>query len=289
MLVNRELTSKLPIKNSESCSAISSAKANYSCTAYSLLIEDFKIGTGSFPSLCAMNTPAYNLAKFLVPILKSLTSNEYTVRDSFAFVEVVGDHDSEFFMGSLDVDSLFSNIPLKETNDICTITLFENTERVVLLKIEFKELLSLAAIESYFIFNGKLYKQVNGVAMGSPLGATSANAFFVDFEKKNGYKIDHLTLSLITTNVMMMISLFPSLNRTFRILPEFSKWPLLLRCHLQLKMKSKIERPFLMCRLFVRIKHLPFLSTANLPLVEAIHIFIGFYHLPIRYCLHTHL
>ena len=37
--------------------------------------------------LSANNTPTYKLAKFLVPILKSLTSNEYTVKDSFHFVE----------------------------------------------------------------------------------------------------------------------------------------------------------------------------------------------------------
>ena len=50
-------------------------------------------------------------------------------------------------------------------------------------KIEFKELLSLATKESYFIFNEKLYKQVDGVAMGSLLGPTLANAFLVHFEK----------------------------------------------------------------------------------------------------------
>ena len=52
-----------------------------------------------------------------------------------------------------------------------------------LSKIEFKELLSLATKESYFIFNGQLYKQVDGVAMGSPLGPTLANTFLVHFEK----------------------------------------------------------------------------------------------------------
>ena len=44
-------------------------------------------------------------------------------------------------MGSLDVNSLFTNIPFEETIDNCTITLFENTEKVEgLSKIEFKEL-----------------------------------------------------------------------------------------------------------------------------------------------------
>ena len=66
-------------------------------------------------------------------------------------------------MGSLDVSSLFTIIPLDETIDICANTLFINTEKVeVLSKIEFKELLSLATKESYFIFRGKLYEQVDG-------------------------------------------------------------------------------------------------------------------------------
>ena len=86
-------------------------------------------------------------------------------------------------MGRLDVDSLFTDIPLEETIDICTNTLFEKMEKVEdLSKTEFKELLSLAAKESYFIFNGQLYKQVDGVAMGSPLGPL-AIAFLVHFEK----------------------------------------------------------------------------------------------------------
>ena len=53
----------------------------------------------------------------------------------------------------------------------------------VFQNIEFKELLSLATKESNFIFNGKLYKQVDRVAMGSHLGPSLANAFLAYFEK----------------------------------------------------------------------------------------------------------
>ena len=89
-----------------------------------------------------------------------------------------------FLCKGLDVDSFCTNIPLEDTIDICANTPFENTEKVERLsKIEFKELLFLAAKNPYFIFNGNLYKQVDGVAMGSPLGPTVANAFLVHFEK----------------------------------------------------------------------------------------------------------
>ena len=87
-------------------------------------------------------------------------------------------------MGSLEVDSLFTNIPLDETIDICINQLFENTDTVEgFTKSELKQLLCLATKESYFIFNGLLYKQTDGVAMGSPLGPSLVNAFLSYHEK----------------------------------------------------------------------------------------------------------
>ena len=100
--------------------------------------------------MSTINTRTYKLAKFLLPILKSLTSNEYTVKNSFAFAEEIVEQDSEFFLGSVDVDSLFTNIQLEDTIDICTNTLLENTEEVESLsKIEFKKLLYLATKKCY--------------------------------------------------------------------------------------------------------------------------------------------
>ena len=60
-----------------------------------------------------------------------------------------------------------------------------------------------------------------------------------------------------------------------------------LTYHLQLKMKSKTECPFLMYRLFMKIKHLPLLSTINLLLMEFIHILTAFYNLPSSLALFT--
>ena len=47
----------------------------------------------------------------------------------------------------------------------------------------FKKILSLATKDSHFIFDGTLYKQVDGVAMGS-FGPTLGNAFLFYHEKK---------------------------------------------------------------------------------------------------------
>ena len=48
------------------------------------------------PILSAINTPIYKLAKFLVPISKFLTSNEYEIKNSFDFAEEIVEQDSEF-------------------------------------------------------------------------------------------------------------------------------------------------------------------------------------------------
>ena len=137
------------------------------------------------PILSALQTPTYDRAKFLVPILNPLTKSEYTVKDSSQFAEEICKKDPTLSMGSLDVDSLFTNIPLDETIDICVNQLFENTDTVEgFTKSELKQLLCLATKESHFIFNGLLYKKIDGIAMGSALGPSLANAFLSYHEKK---------------------------------------------------------------------------------------------------------
>ena len=112
------------------------------------------------PIVSAIGTPSYKLAKFLVAKLSSITFNEFTVKDSFAFAEEILRQDGKLFMGSLDVDSLFTNTPLKETSNICTNLLYNNVNVVEdINKSESENLLSLAAQESHFMFNDILYKQ----------------------------------------------------------------------------------------------------------------------------------
>ena len=51
-------------------------------------------------------------------------------------------------MGRLDMDSLFTNIPLEETINICTESIYDQNNSVKgLNKSEFKELLSLVMKE----------------------------------------------------------------------------------------------------------------------------------------------
>ena len=128
---------------------------------------------------------SYNLAKFFVPILKEFTINEYTVKDSFSFSNEIRNKSTSSYMASFDIQSLFTNIPLDETIDICLELLFNKKRKVKgMLKKHVKELLTHAVKSSTFMFNDVYYKQVDGVAMGSPLGPTLANLFLVYYESK---------------------------------------------------------------------------------------------------------
>ena len=81
-------------------------------------------------------------------------------------------------MASRDVKSLFTNIPLEGTTGVCSDSLFSNDAKVNNInRIDFEKLLMAALKNNFFNFEGKIYKQIDGVAMRSPLGPTLGNAF----------------------------------------------------------------------------------------------------------------
>ena len=112
-------------------------------------------GLPSFrPILSAISTPTYKIAKFLVLILEPLTTNEYTIKDSFTFAEEVQGFDSKLVMDSFDVESLFTNIPLQEAIDLCVENLFQDRTYVDnLSKDSFRELLTRNMSESLILFD----------------------------------------------------------------------------------------------------------------------------------------
>ena len=85
----------------------------------------------------------------------------------------------------LHIESLFTNIPLEETINICTNLLYSNEDVIKGINTsEFKNLLPLATQKSYFIFDDVFYKQKDDVAIGLPLESTMAN-FFLPFYEVN--------------------------------------------------------------------------------------------------------
>ena len=88
-------------------------------------------------------------------------------------------------MASLDVEGLFSNLPLDETIENCIDDLFSNNDTVHnFIKEDLKELLKFVSNESFFTFDNECYYQLDVVAMRFLLGRTLSNAFLFHFEKQ---------------------------------------------------------------------------------------------------------
>ena len=92
-----------------------------------------KITTDGLPSfkaiLSPIGTPTYKFTKFLVPMPEPLTT-EYTIKDSFTFLEELQSFDSKLVMASYHIEPLFTNISLQETINLCVKNLFKDRTNV---------------------------------------------------------------------------------------------------------------------------------------------------------------
>ena len=142
---------------------------------------DFRTKFQFRPIFAAYNAPSFNLAKYLVNILKPFTTNQFTTLNSTKFSEelVKIPNANSYHMASFDVENLFTNIPISETIDICLNYLYTSdlSKILGLSKNLFKQFLEMSVLNSFFLFNGILYRQKEGLGMGLPLGPTFANIF----------------------------------------------------------------------------------------------------------------
>ena len=113
------------------------------------------------PILSALNRRTSKWAKFFVPVLRHLTSNQFTLKDSFEFAKIICEQ---------DVDYLFTNVPLEETIHICVYELLKcNSSIHGLNKKQITKMLSLTTKEPIILVDIAFYIQVDSVAMESPL------------------------------------------------------------------------------------------------------------------------
>ena len=92
---------------------------------------------------------------------------------------------SEKFMVSYDVQSLFTNVPLKETIQICLNRLYrsDHITAPTMPKQVLKHLIELCAQDNIFVFKGVVYYKIDGVAMGNSLGPILAYMFMAHLEE----------------------------------------------------------------------------------------------------------
>ena len=107
------------------------------------------------------------------------------------------------------MSSLFTNVPLDEIIKICSDALYDDSDLQPLIPRDvFVKLMKSATSSVEFSFNNTIYKQTDGVAMGSLLGRALAN-IFVEYYEEN-YFLKHISLQhtsdMLTTRLPSSIT-----------------------------------------------------------------------------------
>ena len=137
------------------------------------------------PIFAAYSAPLYNLYKYLGNLISSFTTKDYTVDNSESFYDAfsIVPHADSYLMVSINVDTLFTNMPLFKTiSTFLTISLPSSSTFLEMIRPIFEQILELSVINSFFLYNGALYKQVEGLGAGLPLGPVY---IFMSFRENN--------------------------------------------------------------------------------------------------------
>ena len=143
------------------------------------------------PILSMGHSAQHSLAKWLVDVLDPVLDfySVYCVKDFFTFSSII--HrlpvcmESQILV-SFDVVPLFTNISLDETIFICADFLYRGLSIASLPfpEVVFIELTGIATRSVSFSFNETMFRQIEGVSMGSPLGPILANTFVRFHERR---------------------------------------------------------------------------------------------------------
>ena len=182
------------------------------------LCKVHKAGNPLRPVISMIGTAEYNLAKYLDKFIKPNINVSYSVDSTSAFMD--GIQDFKFSEGdqmvSFDVCSLFTNVPLDETIKLISEKVYAGTSKKVppFPQKVFIKLLKFAT-SGMFMYKNKLYTQVDGVAMGSPLGPSLANFFLGYLEELKLFSNPNLNPKLYIRYVDDIFAVFDK-NTSFQ-------------------------------------------------------------------------
>jgi predicted GIY-YIG superfamily endonuclease len=143
------------------------------------------------PIISTTNSYNYKLAKYLKKMLEDARpkSKSY-IKDSFSFAKLIQQKkpNKNDMMISLDVESLFTHVPVQEAIDLAINIIIEKKKKeksyTKLAEKDLRNLFELAVMNTPFRFYDQLYMQVDGVSMGSPLAPILADIFMNHVEQQ---------------------------------------------------------------------------------------------------------
>ena len=175
------------------------------------LCKVHKSGHPMRPVISMVGTAEYQLAKYIDTFIKPNINCNFTVDSTSGFVKKL--EEFEFSGGdncvSFDVCSLYTNVPLDETIGLIADKVYSTTSAIVppFPKKVFLKLLKFAT-SGMFLYNDRLYKQVDGVAMGSPLGPSLANFFLGHLEEHKIFTKEEISPKLYVRYVDDIYAVF---------------------------------------------------------------------------------
>ena len=126
----------------------------------------------------AIATYNYSLSKYLCELLSPNLPNEFYTKDTFTFMEELKEASiNDKFLVSYDDNSLYTNILLKERIRLAVDLIKTSYPTFKKSSDNLTKLFKSATCETHFLFNGKLYNQIDGVTMESPLAPVLASLF----------------------------------------------------------------------------------------------------------------
>ena len=137
------------------------------------------------PIISQCPTATYNLAKYMNKLLIPYCPHQFSLRSSQEFVDLIHGCSSDGIMASLDVESLFTNVPVEDTILLICDYVYRHSSLPPLPFPEelLADVLRICTLDSPFRHpGGGLFVQIDCVAMGSPLGPLFANYYMGHLE-----------------------------------------------------------------------------------------------------------
>lgn len=203
-----------------------------------------KPGAPLRPIVSFIGSPLYQTSQFVAEILKhGFIKDQKHVRNSFSVVETVKDIclPKGYILVSLDVVSLFTNIPTDLTLDIIK-SRWNVIKNNTSLSLEmFTNLFNLVIDNNYFVYNKKIYQQIYGLGMGNCMSPVCSDIVMSELQNICLHKLS-FDVPIFLRYVDDIFLSVPA-NKTDELLSTFNDYHPRLKFTLEIEKDNKL--PFL--------------------------------------------
>ena len=159
-----------------------------------------------------INKQIYQLTKTIEQLISPYLPSKYNRKSTHGLIQVLHTiKPNNGILALLDVENLFTNVPVNETIDIIINNIYNNPS-LPPLKINSnilrKLLLTCTTEVPFYDHLGNIYVQTDGVSMGSVLGPIFSNFYMSDLENRifNGTKKPPIYLRYVDVFLLIILT-----------------------------------------------------------------------------------